>query len=123
MADHKKDQMDSLIDFILSGEEHVNPDDQDNLNMFNDAIAAGEKKLARARLERAKAGSSLKQGASATVLDLENARRLLARAKAGDTSAQVTLAARFGDGTMDADLDAIAEDIAELEAEVRDEED
>ncbi|SDU08757.1 hypothetical protein [Stappia sp. ES.058] len=121
MADQNKDMVDNLIEFILADEGPVLAEDQPLLQLFNDAIANGEQKLARERLQRAKAGAAAAQPLTATVVDLENARQLLVRAKSGDTSAQITLAARFGDGTIDADLDAIAEDIAELEADLREE--
>lgn len=121
MTDRKKDPVDSFLEFILSDDSPFGPEDQSDLDLFNNAQAAAEQKLARARLERAKAGAAQAQRPSAKVLDLEGARKLIARARAGDTSAQVTLAARFGDGAMDGDLDAIAEDLAELEAESREE--
>ena len=121
MTDPKKDSVDSVLEFILSDDSPVGPEDQSDLDLFNKAQAAAEQKLARARLERAKAGAAASQRSSAKVLDLDSARQLIARARAGDHSAQVTLAARFGDGAMDADLEAIAEDLAELEAEDREE--
>ncbi len=121
MTDPKKDSVDSFLDFILSDDSPIGPEDQSDLDLFNNAQVAAEQKLARARLERAKAGATEAQRPSAKVLDLDGARRLIARARSGDNSAQVTLAARFGDGAMDGDLEAIAEDLAELEAERREE--
>ena len=88
------------------------------MGLFNDAISAAEQRLARARLQRAKAGAAASaQPSSVKSLDLERARRLLERAKAGDETARVTLAARFGDGSMDGDIESILEDLAELEEE------
>lgn len=121
MTDPKKDSVDSFLEFILSDDSPIGPEDQSDLDLFNNAQKAAEQKLARARLERAKAGATEAQHPTAKVLDLDGARRLIARARAGDSSAQVTLAARFGDGAMDGDLEAIAEDLAELEAENREE--
>lgn len=121
MTDPKKDSVDSFLEFILSDDIPIGPEDQSDLDLFNNAQVAAEQKLARARLERAKAGATEAQRPSAKVLDLDGARRLIARARSGDSSAQVTLAARFGDGAMDGDLEAIAEDLAELEAESREE--
>lgn len=121
MTDPKKDSVDSVLEFILSDDSPIGPEDQSDLDLFNNAQKAAEQKLARARLERAKAGATEAQRPIAKVLDLDGARRLIARARAGDSSAQVTLAARFGDGAMDGDLEAIAEDLAELEAESREE--
>lgn len=121
MTDRKKDPVDNFLEFILSDDSPIGPDDQSDLDLFNNAQAAAEQRLARERLERAKAGAREAELPSAKVLDLDNARRLLARAKAGDKSAEVTLAARFGDGSMDGDMDVILEGLAELEAESREE--
>ena len=121
MTDPKKDHMDALINFILADDSPVEPEDQDDVDAFDNAIAAAEQKLARARFEWAKAGVASAQNSSGKVLDLESARRLLARAKSGDETARVTLAARFGDGSMDADMDVILEGLAELEADQREE--
>lgn len=120
MNDEKKEALDNFLDFILSDNSPVAPEDQHCVDFFNDAIRAAEQRLARARLQRAKAGASASaQPASIRSFDLERARRLLERAKAGDETARVTLAARFGDGSMDGDLESILEDLAELEEEDR----
>ena len=121
MTDRKKDPVDNFLEFILSDDSPIGPDDQSDLDLFNNAQAAAEQRLARARLDRAKAGAKAAELPSAKVLDLDNARRLLARARAGDKSAEITLAARFGDGSMDGDMDVILEGLAELEAESREE--
>lgn len=121
MTDRKKDPVDNFLEFILSDDSPIGPDDQSDLDLFNNAQAAAEQRLARERFERAKAGAREADLPSAKVLDLDNARRLLARAKAGDKSAEITLAARFGDGSMDGDMDVILEGLAELEAESREE--
>ncbi|MDM9627858.1 hypothetical protein QTL95_18360 [Rhizobium sp. S152] len=122
MSDKKKDGLDNLIEFILSDETPVGPEDEDDLKIFDDAIALAEAKLAKARLERARSGV-LASNMTSNVSDLkiERARRLYERAKAGDATAGLTLAARFGDGSMDGDQDAILEDLAELEADDDDE--
>lgn len=121
MTDPKKDPMDALINFILADDSPVEAEDQDDVDAFNNAVTAAEQKLARARFERAKAGVASSQISTGKVLDLESARRLLARARSGDETARVTLAARFGDGSMDDDMDVILEGLAELEADQRDE--
>jgi hypothetical protein len=116
MGDKKKDALDNLIDFIFSDDRPVGPEDEDDLKIFSDAVEQAEMKLAKSRLERARAGAySSSMSASVSNLDLERAKRIYDGAKNGDTSAGLTLAARFGDGSMDGDLDAILEDIAELE--------
>ena len=121
MADPKKDHMDALINFILADESRVEAEDQDDVDAFDNAVAAAEQKLARARFERAKAGAASAQNPSGKVLDLESARLLLSRARSGDETARITLAARFGDGSMDDDMDVILEGLAELEADQREE--
>tara|TARA_R110002020_G_scaffold69730_9_gene181456 strand:+ start:29044 stop:29421 length:378 start_codon:yes stop_codon:yes gene_type:complete len=118
MSDKKKDALDNLIDFILSDDAPVGPEDEQDIELFDAAIAQGESKVAKSRLDRARAGALESNFASnLSDLGLERARRLYDNAKAGDTAAGLTLAARFGDGSMDGDLDAILEDLAELEAE------
>lgn len=120
MNDRKKEALDNFLEFILSDNSPVEAEDQSSVDLFNRAIGAGEARLARARFERAKAGAaSSAQRFKVSGLDLERARRLLERAKAGDETARVTLAARFGDGSMDGDIDAILEDLAELEEDDR----
>lgn len=121
MADRKKDKLDHLIEFILDDDSPVEAEDQKYADLFDGALASGEQRLARARLDRAKAGVQASKQEGGKVLDLAGARRLLERARAGDASAQVTLAARFGDGSLDGDFDIILEGIAELEADQREE--
>ena len=121
MADRKKDKLDHLIDFILDDDTPVEADDQKYVDIVERASASGEQALARARLQRAKAAVQASKLEEAKILDLASARRLYDRARSGDTSAQVTLAARFGDGSLDGDLDVILEGIAELEADQREE--
>ncbi|GEM_PF-4807403 len=118
MSDKKKDALDNLVDFIFSDDTPVGPEDEDDLKIFNDAIEQAEMKLAKARLERARAGAfSSNMSSSVSNLDMERAKRRYQRAKAGDATAGLTLAARFGDGSMDGDLEAILEDLAELDDE------
>ncbi|MBY5896718.1 hypothetical protein [Rhizobium ruizarguesonis] len=118
MSDTKKDALDNLMEFILSDDTPVGAEDEDDLKIFSDAVEQAELKLAKSRLERARAGAfSSNVSGKVTSLDIEKARRLYERAKAGDTTAGLTLAARFGDGSMDGDLDAILEDLAELEGD------
>jgi hypothetical protein len=122
MGGSKKDAIDGLLDFILADDTPVGPGDDENLALFRRATDDAEVRLGKARLQRAREGvfaSSMKQ--SATKQSLENARKLYERAKAGDTAAGLTLAARYGDGSMDGDLDAILEDLAELDAEENEE--
>jgi len=114
----KKDAVDNFIDFILSDDSAVGPEDEANIQMFDNAIENAKVKLARARLDRARAGVFANDmSKKVSSFDLEKAKRIYDRAKAGDTTAGLTLAARFGDGTMDGDLNAILEDIAELDSE------
>lgn len=115
MSDKKNDAVENFMNFILSDETPVGPEDEEDLKMFDDAVEQAELKVARARMDRARAGvfantmsSNLKN------LDIERARRIYDRAKAGDSTSGLTLAARFGDGTLDGDRDAILEDLAEL---------
>jgi hypothetical protein len=118
MSDTKKDALDNLMEFILSDDTPVGAEDEDDLKIFSDAVEQAELKLAKSRLERARAGAfSSNMSGKVTSLDIEKARRLYERAKAGDTTAGLTLAARFGDGSMDGDLGAILEDLAELEGD------
>ena len=110
--------MDSLLEFILADETPVGPEDEESLRLFQKAAKDGEVRLGKARLQRARDGAftaSLKR--KATPAGLDAARKLYDRAKAGDATAGLTLAARFGDGSMDGDKPAILEDIAELEAD------
>ncbi len=118
MNDKQKDGLDNLIEFILADGTPVAPEDEDDLKMFDEAVEKAEAELARSRLERARNGV-LASNIVSNVSDLgiERARRLYERARAGDATAGLTLAARFGDGSMEGDLDAILEDLAELEAD------
>lgn len=121
MTDQKKDRLDSLIDFILSDDSPVTADDQPDLDLFEKALTAAESKIARERLARARTGAAFSHAGFGGKVDMDRGRHLLARAKAGDPSMRVTLAARFGDGSMEGDMEAIAEDLAELDAESREE--
>lgn len=123
MSDQKKDAVDNFIDFILSDDTPLGPEDAANVQMVRSAIEQAEMKLAKLRLERARAGAfSSNMTAKVSDLDVERARRRYDRAKAGDATAGLTLAARFGDGSMNGDLEAILEDLAELEDEDNDNE-
>lgn len=123
MSDNKKDALDSLIDFIFSDDTPVSPEDEEDLVLFKDAIQQAEARLAMSRLERARAGAfSSNMSSNVSNIDKERAKRRYDRAKAGDATAGLTLAARFGDGSMDGDLEAILEDLAELEDEDNDNE-
>ncbi|MBY0560128.1 hypothetical protein [Hyphomicrobium sp.] len=120
MNDRKKEALDNFLEFILSDNSPVEPEDQSSVDLFNSAINAGEARVARARFVRAKVGAATwAQQSNLKGLDLERARRLLERAKAGDETARITLAARFGDGSMEGDIEAILEDLAELEDDDR----
>lgn len=116
MSDKNRDALDNLIEFILSNETPVEPEDEADLRIFSGAVEQAEMKLAKARFERARSGAfTSNMKGIVSDLSIERARRLYERAKAGDETAGLTLAARFGDGSMDGDLDAILEDLAELE--------
>lgn len=123
MSDEKKDAVDNFIDFILSDDTPLGPEDAANVQMVRGAIEQAEMKLAKSRLERARAGAfSSNMTPRLNDLDVERAKRRYDRAKAGDATAGLTLAARFGDGSMNDDLEAILEDLAELEDEDNDNE-
>ncbi|ANK92746.1 MULTISPECIES: hypothetical protein [Rhizobium] len=123
MSDQKKDAVDNFIDFILSDDTPLGPEDAANVQMVRGAIEQAEMKLAKLRLERARAGAfSGNMAPKLSDLDVERARGRYDRAKAGDATAGLTLAARFGNGSMDDDLEAILEDLAELEDEDNDNE-
>ncbi len=116
MSNTPKDPLDNILDFILSDESPLDAEDHEQALRFRKAIADGENRLARERLERSKSAvASYKSESNVSDLDRERAKRLLERAKAGDSSAQITLAARFGDGSMEEDMEAILEDLAELD--------
>lgn len=118
MMHDKKDNVDHLLAFILADDTPIGLDDEASLRSFKKATDDAEARLGRARLQRAREGafaSSMKSNVSP--LDLDRVKRVYERAKAGDETAGLTLAARFGDGSMDGDLEAILEDLAELEAE------
>jgi hypothetical protein len=118
MTDNKKDAVDNFIDFILSDDSPVGPEDEANVQMFDNAIENAKIRVAKSRLERARAGAfSSTMSGGVSNLDTERAKRRYDRAKNGDPTAGLTLAARFGDGSMDGDLQAILEDLAELEDE------
>lgn len=51
MTDPKKDAVDGLLEFILSDDRPVGPEDQSDIDLFNNAQAATEKKLARPKRE------------------------------------------------------------------------
>jgi hypothetical protein len=117
MNDRKREALDNIIEFILSDNSPLEPQDQSSVDFFNRAINAGEAHVTRERLMRAKAGAAASaQKFKAMDLDIEGARLLFERAKAGDQTARITLAARFGDGSMKADIQAVLEDLAELKA-------
>nr|WP_064251291.1 hypothetical protein [Rhizobium leguminosarum]OAP88114.1 hypothetical protein A4U53_35555 [Rhizobium leguminosarum] len=123
MGDKKKGALDSLIDFIFSDDTPVSPEDEGDLDIFKDAIQQADARLAKSRLERARAGAfSSNMSSNVSSIDKERAKRRYDRAKGGDATAGLTLAARFGDGSMDGDLEAILEDLAELEDEDNDNE-
>lgn len=115
MTTPPKDPIDNILDFILSDDSPLTPEDKADAARFDRAIAQAEQKLAQDRLARARAGVLAHHGSS-IVSDLarEKAKRLVERARSGDRGAQLTLAARFGDGSMNQDMDAVIDDIAEL---------
>lgn len=118
MSDNKKDAIDNLLEFILSDDTPIGPEHEKNLLLFKKATQDGEVRLAKARLERARTGAfASSMRGNVTTLDIERARRVYERAKAGDETTGLTLAARFGNGSMNDDLEAILEDLAELEAD------
>lgn len=55
MSDTKKDSVGIFLAFILSDDSPTGLEDQSDINLFNKAQKAVERKLARARFDRAKA--------------------------------------------------------------------
>lgn len=116
MSSPPKDPLDNILDFILSDDSPLDDHDREQAMRFRNAIAEGEHRVARNRLNQAKSAvAEYKEKGDVKDFDRERAKRLFERAKAGDDSAQITLAARFGDGSMEEDMDAILEDLAELD--------
>ena len=109
------DDIDRILDFILSDDSPLDEADLENVKAFDTIVSKAEARIARDRLARARDGAMAYSGVvSLNDFGRARAKLLLDRAKAGDKSAGLTLAARFGDGSMDQDLDAVLEDIAEL---------
>ena len=106
-----------LIDEILHGKDDE-PIDEADVEAFDAAVLAGRSRLAKRKLEAARRAVRSNVFASAPVSDMEmeRARRRLTslRTGANDDGANLTLAARFGQGGNDDD-DGVLEDIAELE--------
>jgi len=106
-----------LIDEIVHGKDDE-PVEEADVKAFEAAVAAGRSRLARRKLEAARRAVRSDVFASAPVSDLEmeRARRRLTSLGTGanDDGANLTLAARFGQGGNDDD-DGMLEDIAELE--------
>ncbi len=106
-----------LIDEIVHGKDDE-PVDEADVKAFDAAVAAGRSRLAKRKLEAARQAARSDVFASAPVsdLDIERAKRRLTSLKTGanDDGANLTLAARFGQGG-DEDDDGMLEDIAELE--------
>ncbi|RWI16682.1 hypothetical protein [Mesorhizobium sp.] len=94
------------------------PVDEADVKAFDAAIATGRSRLAKRKLEAARLAVRSDVFASAPVsdLDIERAKRRLTslRTGANDDGANLTLAARFGQGGNEDD-DGMLEDIAELE--------
>ena len=106
-----------LIDEILHGKDDE-PIDEADVKAFDAAVLGGRSRLAKRKLEAARRAVRSDVFASAPVSDMEmeRARRRLTslRTGANDDGANLTLAARFGQGGNDDD-DGVLEDIAELE--------
>jgi hypothetical protein len=112
MTEDPKEKHDRILDFVFvdaSDETEVGAED---VATFAHAIGRAKAQLARQRLKQAKAGAAGYRPPSVASLDLERARRELKQS--GTAAAPITLAARFGDGSMDEDMDALLEDLAEL---------
>lgn len=106
-----------LIDEIVHGKDDE-PVDEADVKAFDAAVATGRSRLAKRKLEAARLAVRSDVFASAPVsdLDMERAKRRLTslRTGANDDGANLTLAARFGQGGNEDD-DGMLEDIAELE--------
>ncbi|MEQ1939431.1 hypothetical protein ABMA46_14345 [Mesorhizobium sp. CN5-321] len=106
-----------LIDEIVHGKDDE-PVDEADVKAFDAAIATGRSRLAKRKLEAARLAVRSDVFASAPVsdLDIERAKRRLTSLTTGanDDGANLTLAARFGQGGNEDD-DGMLEDIAELE--------
>ncbi|ESX84432.1 MULTISPECIES: hypothetical protein [unclassified Mesorhizobium] len=106
-----------LIDEIVHGKDDE-PVDEAEVRAFDAAVAAGRSQLAKRKLEAARQAVRSDVFASAPISDSEmgHAKRRLTslRTGANDDDANLTLAARFGQGGNEDD-DGMLEDIAELE--------
>lgn len=106
-----------LIDEIVHGKDDE-PVDEADVKAFDAAVATGRSRLAKRKLEAARLAVRSDVFALAPVsdLDMERAKRRLTslRTGANDDGANLTLAARFGQGGNEDD-DGMLEDIAELE--------
>lgn len=106
-----------LIDEIVHGKDDE-PVDEADVKAFDAAVATGRSRLAKRKLEAARLAVRSDVFALAPVsdLDMERAKRRLTslRTGANDDGANLTLAARFGQGGNEDDA-GMLEDIAELE--------
>ncbi len=113
MTRKKEEMLDPVLEFVLC-EEASDPAivAAEDVAAFDRAIALGKKKLAQRTLQKAQREAAGYKPRKVTSLDIERARREVKLAQSDKS--QITMAARFGDGTMDDDMDAVLEDLAEL---------
>jgi nickel-dependent lactate racemase len=110
-----KDPLDHILDMMLSDDSPMTAEDEEDAAQAERAVEQAKTRLAKERLDRARAGVMADRGNhNITDLTKARARKLVERARAGDAEARVTLAARFGEGMMNQDMEAAIEDIAEL---------
>ena len=121
MSGKDREWLDHLHEFLIDESVHGKDDepvDEADVKAFDAAIATGRSRLAKRKLEAARLAVRSDVFASAPVsdLDIERAKRRLTSLTTGanDDGANLTLAARFGQGGNEDD-DGMLEDIAELE--------
>lgn len=114
MTNPPRDAIDSILDSILSDESPLSPEDQEEVDQFDKAIERAEIRIGQERLARARDAAFADQGIR-QVSDFakEKARRIVQGVRAGKPDPMTTMAARFGDGSMEGDMEAVEEDIAE----------
>lgn len=112
MTEDPKEKHDRILDFVFVDASDETEVDAADVATFEHAVGRAKAQLARQRLEQAKAGAAGYRPPAVANLDLERPRRDLKLS--GTAAAPITLAARFGDGSIDEDMDAVLEDLAEL---------
>ena len=105
--------LDPVLEFVLC-DEVADPTivRAEDVAAFDQAIALGKEKLAQRAFQKARKEAAAYKPPNVASLDLERAKR---EVKLGQSDqGRITMAARFGDGTMDDDMEAVLADLAEL---------